>query len=248
MSRAAWITAAAAVAFLIMLIANFPARWAGRFLPRGTACAQLSGTLWSGSCAGLVAEGTPLGDLSWAAHPLGLLAGKLSLSLSLTVPSGTVSSDVKLGPTGSITAENVRATLPLSRALFAQLPANVQGLVHIDLASLHWDGRRVTALRGSVEVHGLEAQGETLGDYRVSFPQDAHESSGAGDEPTGRVEDLGGPLSVQGSLRLTREPGFVLDTLVAPRANAPPDVVQALRFLGSPDAQGRRPFPLAVTF
>ncbi len=255
--RTAWVAAAAAVAFLIVLIVRFPARWAGGFLPHGTACTQLGGTLWSGTCAGLLAEGTPLGDLTWSAHPLRLLTGKLSLTVSLALPGGTAHSLLTLSPSGAIEAQDVRATLPLNHALLAQLPPNVEGLLQVALASLDWNGKRLTSVRGDVEVHGLLVQGEPLGDYRVSFPAGSGapigarapvSSGGSDDEPTGRLQDLGGPLAVQGTLRLTREPGFVLDTLVAPRASAPPNIVQDLRFLGSPDAQGRRPFSLAGTF
>jgi general secretion pathway protein N len=244
-NRAAWIAAAAAVAFVIVLIAHFPARWAAGFLPRGSACGELGGTLWDGTCTGLVAAGTPLGDLSWATHPLGFLTGKLSLSVSLAVPSGTVRSDLRLSPTGSITAENLRATLPLSRAWLAQLPPNVDGVIQIDLAALRFDGKRITSLHGNFDVQGLAVRGEPLGDYRLSFPGGP---PGPGDELAGRLEDLGGPLAVQGTLRLTREPGFVLDGLVAARPSAPPDMVQNLRLLGSPDAQGRRPFSFSYTF
>lgn len=263
MKRTALMAAAAGAAFLIVILARFPARWAAGLLPHGTACAQLGGTLWSGTCTGLLLDGMPLGDLSWSAHPLKLLAGKVSLSVALALPSGTARALLTVSPTGALTAQGVRASLPLSRALFAQLPPNTQGLVAIDLALLHFDGKRITALRGELEVHGLTVQGELLGDYRVSFPAESGgsigastasvpgfggDSAGAGAEPTGRLEDLGGPLAVQGTVRLTREPGFVVAGLVAARANAPRDIVEDIRFLGSPDAQGRRPFTVAETF
>ncbi|HTW38571.1 MAG TPA: type II secretion system protein N [Steroidobacteraceae bacterium] len=248
MKRTAWMAAAAALAFLIVMLARFPVRWAAGLLPRGTTCAQLGGTLWSGTCTGLLIEGMPLGDLSWSAHPLELLAGKISLSMALALPSGTARSLLTLSPTGALTAQGVRASVPLNRALFGQLPPNTQGLVGVDLALLRWDGKRITALRGELEVHGLSVQGELLGDYRVSFPADPGAAGGSGDEPTGRLEDLGGPLAVQGTVRLTREPGFVVEGLIAPRANAPRDIVEDIRFLGSPDAQGRRPFTVAETF
>jgi hypothetical protein len=47
---------------------------------------------------------------------------------------------------------------------------------------------------------------------------------------------------------LTPEPGFDLQGLVAARPSASADLVQNLRFLGSPDAQGRRQFSLESSF
>ncbi|HTX25286.1 MAG TPA: type II secretion system protein N [Steroidobacteraceae bacterium] len=244
MNRGPWIAAAAMTAFVVVLLARFPARWAAGALPRGTTCLQLDGTLWNGRCTEFVAEGTPLGDLGWQAHPLRLLLGKLSLTVSLTRLGDTVRGRVELSPGGAITAQAVHASLPINRRLLSQLPPTVDGALQIDLDSLHWNGKRITAIEGTVDVHGLTVRGESLGDYRVSFPAGPGRP---GDEPAGRVQDLGGPLEVQGTLRLMREPGFELDTTIAPRANAPPDIVSALRILGTPDARGRRPFSVQMT-
>ena len=55
-------------------------------------------------------------------------------------------------------------------------------------------------------------------------------------EPTGQIKDLDGPLSVQGTLRLTRQGGFEVQGTVAPKPGAPTKLTDNLRFLGSPDA------------
>jgi len=47
---------------------------------------------------------------------------------------------------------------------------------------------------------------------------------------------------------LTPAPGFELEGFIAARNGAPPELVNSLRFLGSPDATGRRPFSLSGTF
>jgi hypothetical protein len=64
----------------------------------------------------------------------------------------------------------------------------------------------------------------------------------------GDLTDLGGPLAVRGTLRLTNQPGYVLEGQVAARADAAPELVSNLQFLGTPDASGRRPFSIAGTF
>jgi hypothetical protein len=40
----------------------------------------------------------------------------------------------------------------------------------------------------------------------------------------------------------------VVEGLVATKPDAPPSLVRELSYLGSPDAQGRRPFSLEVSF
>ena len=107
-----------------------------------------------------------------------------------------------------------------------------------------WSTRTLTELQGRIEVHDLEdrsGNATPLGSYVVDFP-------GGGPEPVGKLHDLDGPLALEGTLRLTRQGGFELEGMVAPRANAPPELVNNIRFFGSPDASGRRPFSLSGTF
>jgi general secretion pathway protein N len=237
------IAIAGAIAFLIILLTQFPAQWAAGALPTRVRCTQIDGTLWNGACVGLTAQGVALGDLTWSLHPLRLFLGKLSLDVTLSRAAGNARGLIEIGPTGAITARNVHASWPLDHSVVGALPPNLHASAQADLASLHWDGHRISAIQGDVDLRGLEqARGSPLGDYRLSFP------GGAGDEPVGNLRDLGGPLAVDGTLRLTREPGFVLDARIAARPNASPEIVKQLQYLGSPDAQGRRPLSVAGTF
>jgi hypothetical protein len=102
----------------------------------------------------------------------------------------------------------------------------------------------ITQLKGRIEAHDLkDTSGVTtpLGSYVVTFP------GGSGD-PIGQIRDLEGPLALEGTLHLTRQPGFELEGLIAARQGAPPELVNNLRFLGSPDASGRRQFSLSGSF
>ncbi|MGH8221307.1 MAG: type II secretion system protein N [Steroidobacteraceae bacterium] len=246
------IAAAAIAAFAVVLIARFPARWAAGALPRGTRCSTISGTLWSGACAGLAERGSPLGELTWNTHPLRLFTGRLSTDVALSGGSATARARIDVGLGGTLTARGLRAAFPLDRTLLSGLPAGMQGSVQTDISFLELEGSRITAIRGRIDLHGLtDARGEPMGDYRLTFP--AKDSSGpsgrASGVPVGYLSDLGGgPLSVEGTVRLTPEPGYVVDVQVAARPGAPPDLVNAMRFLGNPDASGRRPFSIAGTF
>ncbi|HUN25356.1 MAG TPA: type II secretion system protein N [Steroidobacteraceae bacterium] len=243
MTRGATITAAAAAAFLVVLVAQLPARWAAHALPRRIACSDLEGTVWNGGCAGLSVSGMPLGDLAWRVHPLRLLLLHLSAAIDLDGPDTRLSATVDLAPMGAGSAADVHATLPLDHRLLAQLPLSEHASLQANLTRLAWRGRRVTRLSGQVELRGLTfPSGEPLGDYQLSFPP------ATGGEPVGRIADLGGPLSVEGTLRLTPQPGFAVQALVAARSGTPADIAQGLRFLGSPDAQGRREFSFEGTF
>ena len=244
MRRSLWIALLAAVAFVVIVLARMPAAWV---VPtRGTqwACASIDGSLWSGSCAGLTVSGTPLGDMSWELHPLRLLAGRLAAHLTLSHGPADAAADVEVTFGQRLTARNVIADLPLDPALLPSVPANLHGRAHVDLALAQVQRGVIRQLQGRIEARNLEERSgnnTALGSYSVSFP------GGSGD-PVGTLRDLEGPLALEGTLRLTSAPGFELEGVIAARRGAPPELVNSLRFLGSPDATGRRPFSLSGTF
>jgi general secretion pathway protein N len=245
MKASTWIAAIAVLAFVIFLIARLPASWVAPTPPSEVACGDVSGTIWSGTCTSLTAQGQALGDLTWDVHASRLLAGKLNAALVLARPTGNVQGTVEVGFDKNITAHDLVADLPLDHALMPQIPANLHGSVHADLAVLRLAGRTIKVIQGHVEARdlqqGLGASAEPFGSYSLVFPP------GSGD-PVGQLRDLGGPLEVQGTLRLTSEPGFALQALVKARPDAPADLQRAIQYLGSPDAQGRRPFGTEGTF
>jgi len=237
--------------FAGIVVARLPASWV---LPRpesGIACADADGTVWSGTCTGLTVQQQPVGDLSWEVHAARLWAGKLNADVVLTRrPAGAAQGNVEVGFDKSIEARDLRVDLPLEQELTSSLPPNVRGVrgkIHAEIAHLRIAGHTLKSVQGAVEARDLtEGEGsaaQSWGSYSVTFPPSA------GGDPLGQLRDLGGgPLSVEGKLRLTPEPGFDLEGLVAARPSASPELARDLQFLGSPDAQGRRPFSLSATF
>jgi hypothetical protein len=239
--RGVWIALLALLAFALVIIARLPAAWV---LPThgGFSCASIEGTLWSGGCGSLAVGPEPVGDLSWELHPLRLLGGKLAAHVTLVRESATANADVELGFGGRLTARNLRADLPLDPKVLTALPPTLRGQAHVDLALARLRGNHVEELKGTLEAHNLEdlaGNRTVLGNYAVTFP---------GGEPTvGQLKDLGGPLAVEGTIRLTPQGGFEVQGLVAAREGAAPELLDNLRFLGSPDASGRRAFSLSGT-
>ncbi|MGN6451859.1 MAG: type II secretion system protein N [Steroidobacteraceae bacterium] len=244
MKRPFWIALLAAIAFLAIVLVRMPAAWV---LPtRGAqwSCTSIEGSLWSGGCAGLTASGTALGDLNWDLHPMRLLLGRAAAHLTLGHGPADAAADVEASFGGRVTARNVIADLPLDPAIVSALPANVHGRAHCELALVQLQRGVIRQLQGRIEARNLEERSgnnTALGSYSVTFP------GGSGD-PVGTLRDLGGPLALEGTLRLTPAPGFELEGVIAARSGAPPELVNSLRVLGSPDATGRRPFSLSGTF
>ena len=229
----------ALIGFILVLLVRLPARWVGPLLPHGVHCQQLDGSAWRGACTGLTANASALGDLSWDLHPLQLLRGRLDLGLDLTNQGNYVRGDVAFGFGGALHGRDLSMDLPLTSALVSSLPAGAHARLLGKLSRIEWTGKYLSELQGELDIQDLVgSQGVAFGNYQAIF------GSGA----SGVVHDTGGPLALDATLQLNHDPGYVLQGRVAARPSASPDLTDVLKYLGSPDAAGRRPFSLAGTF
>jgi general secretion pathway protein N len=242
--RTFWITLAGLIAFTAILVARLPASW---LVPSGPkvpfACAGIEGTLWSGACSALSIQQQPVGDLTWELHPLKLFTATLAAGVTLSNAAARASGELELTWHG-LTARDFKAQLPLDPKLLPGLPPQLRGDAQLDLALARITRGVITEVKGKLEAHNLEDRAghvTPLGSYVITFP-------GGQGEPVGQVRDLGGPLSVEGTVKLTREGGYDVECLVAARPEASPELAGNLRYLGSPDASGRRTFALSGTF
>lgn len=244
MKRGIWIALFSALAFVAILLARMPAAWVIPATGAWGSCASVEGTLWGGVCEGLRVRGRPVGEVSWQLHPLRLLAGELAAHIGVARAESTLAADVELGFGGSVTLRNVLADVVLDPALIPELATHLHGRAHVDLALARVEHGVITELQGRIEARDLEDRAgmpTPLGSYALTFP-------GGSGEQVGKLRDFDGPLAVEGTLRLTRQGGYVLEGLVAPRSGAAPEIVNSIRFLGAPDAAGRRPFSVEGTF
>jgi hypothetical protein len=247
--RGIWITVLAVLAFAVIVIARLPATWVIPDSSGAFSCAAIDGSIWSGTCTGLTAQGSSYGDVTWSVHALRLLTGKLSANVALTRATGSLQGDFDVGFDKAVTARNVQAAFPLQDELMkALLPQNLrtlQGNASANIASARIANNIVKEIQGRLEVHDLEDhdRGEVtpLGSYQLTFP------GGSGD-PVGQLHDLGGPLGIDGTVRIKQDqPGVELHAYITLRPGAPHALVDQLQVL-APDAQGRREFGTEMTF
>jgi hypothetical protein len=230
----------ACLVFVVTLLTRLPARSLVPLLPAGISCDTPGGTIWHGSCAQLRASGLALSGISWTVHPRALLGLQLSADVASEDPRAQGSAALVLSQGQRLAVSDLNAQLPLQGGL-PVFPSGLSGTVEVMVGSATLQRGQLTSLQGSVRVLQLrsEAQGADLGSFELVFPAVA-----AGSPIIGQLTDLGGPLSVSGELRLMSG-SYDLAGVVAARAAASGDVVQALQLLGPADAQGRRMFSLA---
>lgn len=228
-------------------VATLPASLVVSRLPPQVAVEGASGTVWNGAATQASWQGTPLGALTWNAHPLSLLGGRADYSIELARPDGFVRGRVSASfGGGSVEARDVELQMPIT-ALSRSVAANawrgdLAGTVQRARLENGWPVDLVARFRMS----GLRPPGAPfdVGSYELNFD----EAASTPERLTGRVRDLEAPLVVRGQLEIRPNRSYTLQGEVAPKPGAPPDVANAVAFLGAADAAGRRQFAITGTF
>lgn len=232
--------------YLVFLVATVPAKQAyGLLAPRLAPLAlyDVEGTLWSGRAAAAIFRGLRLESVAWDMQLLPLLRGRTQAQLTFRTGDGDGSAQVGRRLDGALYLGEVVTKLPAAQVapLLPANPVRVGGTLDIKLAELILDSDGVERVRGTVDWKGgtvLAPQPVTLGDFSVTFA-DTEQGVEA------QFRDGGGPLEAKGTLRLTPDGGYELKGALAARNSAPPELNQALQFLGRPGPDGK--IPVAYT-
>lgn len=228
--------------FAAGLVLMFPARVAYEwFAPETVRLSGISGTVWDGSAAEGTFGGFYAGNPGWRFRPTALFTGKLGYAVSADPAGGSFAGNVGIAPGGSVHLTDLGARLPLTSLGNAVAAVGAEGLADLQFDALVLDDGWPVRAAGAADLRELVIpvlSPEPLGDYHAVFET-------ADDVVTGRFEDVSGVLDLVGTLELRPDRTYVLSGRVRATNTAPPSLVQQLRFLGQPDADGMRTFRLA---
>jgi len=241
-------------AFILFALLTLPARVAlGWLAPAQARIEGISGTLWRGRAEHLQWQELRLGRIEWRLHPAALLGAHLRADITLTRVDGFARATVATGGNGHLHFTDLTASLPLNALSATPLADGWSGTLNFKFADLRLDrgwpiqaAGRLDAVAINGPMGGSAGRPVDAGSYQIDFTSAEGGTQKA--PPTGTLIDTGGPLQVTGSVQFLDDRSYVIEGLVALRPEASPDIVQALRFLGPADAQGRRPFSLAGSF
>lgn len=229
--------------FLVTLLVRLPASVISELLPRDVDCREPSGTVWQGACAELHSGSLTLSDLHWSLHPLALLRAHLRLDLQSGDVRAPGRATLSLDTHGDADIESLIATLPLQNGIDV-LPTGWSGAIELAIPRARIESHHLTSIEGTItarQLHCLRPAAD-LGSFELSFPP-----SGLQAPSVGSLHDIGGPLALQGSLRLAGDGSYEMNAVVAARDPANADLQQLLLLLGPPDAQGQHALSLAGT-
>jgi general secretion pathway protein N len=224
---------------MLVLVATFPARVAYQwFAPPDLQLTGIGGSIWSGTATEGLAGGAYIRDISWRFKPGAILGGKLAFSTTSRPASGTMNTDVAVGLDGSLTLSALSGSVPLDLAHPAFQQNGISGDLSLAFDTLVMKNGLPVDVSGSVLVANVyvpDLSAGVLGDFRADFQT-------VDGTVTGTVDDVSGVLDVDAVITLAPDRSYSLVGDVAARPAAPPSIEQQLRFLGTPDQRGMRPF------
>lgn len=244
-----WLLVALGIgAYVLFALITLPASVAVAPLQSsGITVAGVSGTAWKGRAQVLQVQGMRLGGIEWDLHILRLFTGRLSADVKLTRIDGFAQAELTVTPGGRTDFADLSASLPLSALPPNVVPGGWTGKLNLRLARLVLEHSWPSSADGTIEavdITGPARKPANMGSYKITFPAAAKTTA---DTLTGALTDTGGPLQVTGTVQLKAARSYLIEGLIATRADAPQDVVNALQYLGPADPEGRRPFSFSGT-
>lgn len=235
-------------AYLLFAVVTLPAQLlASRLVGQGVILSGVQGTVWGGRAEILQVAGTNIGTLEWDFRPLALFMAQLRADVKVGRPDGELSGQIDVQPfSGRITIGKLNGALPLSA-----LPASVtqgtrEGTLRANFSELVIEKGFPSVAKGTVQALNvvMPRNPTSIGSFEVKFPA----AQPVPNTLSGDLSSIEGPLRVVAVLQLkAADRSFLVEGTIGTQPNTPPEINRMLQYMGTPDAQGNRPFTVAGT-
>jgi hypothetical protein len=233
--------------FLVVLFFYLPASWFRSYLPAQVTCADIGGSVWSGECLGLAVQGAKLGDATWNLASTGALRGRLVGDADVRSALAHARADLDVSFKGVGELRNVQAQFPLDPAFVPQFPADRRGVVAIDVKRAVVAGEAISQLEGTIELRDfreITPRLMELGSYRATFDGNKR----ADGTLLGKVNDIGGPFRIEGTLTLAPPNQYSFRGAITGRTPDAERLVREAIPYARPDASGRSELSFEGTY
>jgi general secretion pathway protein N len=237
-ARAWRLAALGAGAYLLILVATFPAAYVSGMLHRKGAELTLngvSGSVFSGQAAQLVYQQMDLGPVHWQLRPLALLLGRFEYRLELSSPANHGSLRIGKSLTGRTHVRDVDLELQPDRLInhYSPVSLHTSGTAHLDFETFNPQSDFSGTVNGRLVLRDavlLEPTNLVLGTLKV----DVVTENG---ELVGQITD-GGELGVRGDMALSATYAYRVMLLFKPGNDVSADTLQALEFIAQRQPNG----------
>ena len=230
-------------AYLVFLVATFPAQYLVNHLAKSEPQLQLTGvtgTLFSGSAAEVRYEGAALGSVGWRFDWLAPFTLSFGYHFDLTAEDRALHGRVDLG-LGRIYLRGLEGRVPVS-TLEHWLPIppdSATGYLSLHLDQLVFKGGRLIGAQGSVDLDEAVLKWPAAASLG-SFHMDLSPSPGGGFQAA--IADAASPLKLRADLSFSPEGVYHLRGTLSARDAGDSATRNLLANLGRADSTGQYPF------
>lgn len=225
--------------YVVFLIATLPASWV---MERATLANPalkaygVQGSAWKGTASALVIQGWQIDSVAWELSPWRLLTGEAQIAWHSTGTTLHGDGVLLAGLWGdAIGMKDLDARVPVEVvARQMRLPGiTPQGVLLIDLDELRIGGQQIQAVSGTLTwQHAALSDTLRLGDIRAELGMQEQ-------EVRARIKDQGGPVAIDGLLRLKPDGNYRFEAALGARDSNDAGLNATLRLLGQPGSDGR---------
>lgn len=236
-----WALPLAVLVFLYALLMHAPAAYLYAWFAPPTGAVQVSGidgTLGQGNIDAISYQNHPVfRHLQWRLQPLSLLLGRIAVQIhgndGVTDLNGRVAASPGTLRAGPLHFKSDLKSI-LDKAGYRFLP--LDGLIQLHVKRLRMDDQHLSLLEGKLQLQALRwKMGRTLlrlGNYQANVTTDQDGVIHA------VIDDVSGALDVSGTAQLKNGDTYQLDLKIRAKPGAPTSLVNMLRSMGRPDAEG----------
>ncbi len=241
MKRAGYYSAFALAAYLLFVVIQLPAAQLHDLLDGDenlpARLYQISGTVWEGKATAVDIGVNRLEDVRWNLRPWALLLGRLEARIDFAKGKGRISALAGRTFAGSVYLRELRGKLPLSdlESFISKTPMGLSGSLDIAMTDLTFADHLIESVNGTLRIVGAGV-GPPVNTSIGNFTMDLE----TGDEGIrGVLRDAGGPLQAEGLLLLEADGNYKFTMELSLRDPTRNDLRNALRFIGTPSADGK---------
>lgn len=241
MKQVGYYGAFALIAYLFFVMIQLPAAQVHALLDNSGALParlyQVSGTVWKGNAAAADVGANRLENVHWTLRPWALLLGRMEAGIEFSKGDGKVSAIAGRTFGGSVYLHDVSGELPLRdlESFISRNPMGLSGELDIALENLAFAGHLIESLNGTLTIEGAglgPPVNTTIGNFKMDLETNDEGIRGV-------LRDTGGPLQAEGLLLLEADGSYKFTVEISLRDPGRSDLRNALRFIGTPSAEGK---------
>lgn len=240
MKRIVGYTVLGVVTYLGFLVATFPADRAlnaMRDQMPNVYVQGVSGSVWRGHANTLQVKDQSFEQFAWQMRILPLLIGRLQLGFEFDGNGRAGQGVAALSAGGGVGFNDVDVRLPAADVdqYLGLGPLALSGMMEMKFESAHFEQARLSSATGTLRWQNAALPGPPpleLGSFELALSNDEGVVKGV-------LKDAGGPVQLEGTVRLQPEGSYQFNGKISTRPGAMPALTQALKLMGNPGPDGK---------